>query len=126
MQPRSCSTKTLNSGYVAEELIRFMHNNTKCTRRGKKGKVKNEHVSRKRLHASWVTSLKKKKGKKKIKFDVMHVKMCAGDQASEGGVEGEEGEGASVGVFGSPEYSAERDSLASSSLGMSKLKSKPG
>ena len=53
----------------------------------------------------------------------MQVKMCLRDQASEGGAEGEEGEGASTGVFGSPEYSAERDS---SSLGMSKLKSRPG
>ena len=66
-----------------------------------------------------------KKRKKKIKFDVMQVKMCAGDQASERGVEGEEGEGASAGVFDSPEYLAERDSSAFSSLGMSKLKSRP-
>ena len=67
-----------------------------------------------------------KKRKNKIKFDVMEVKMCAGDQASEGGANGEEGEWASAGVFGSPEYSAERDSSASSSLGMPKLKSRPG
>ena len=103
-----------------------MQSNTKCTSRGKNGKVKNEHLLRKRLHASWVIGPTKKKGKNKIKFDAMQVKMCAGDQASEGGVEGEEGEGASAGVFDSPEYSAERDSSASSSLGMSKLKSRPG
>ena len=52
--------------------------------------------------------------------------MCAGDQALEGGVEGEEGEWASVGVSGSPEYPAEKDSSASSLLGMSRLKSRPG
>ena len=56
----------------------------------------------------------------------MQVNMCAGDQASEEGAEGEEGEGPSVGVFGSPEYSAERHFSASSTLGMSKLKSRPG
>ena len=56
----------------------------------------------------------------------MQVKMCAGDQAFEGGAEGKEGEGASARVFGSLEYSAERDSSASSTLGMSKLNSRPG
>ena len=66
------------------------------------------------------------KKKKEIKIDVRQAKMCAGDQASEGGAEGEEGEWASAGMSGSPEHSAERDSSTSSSLGMSKLKSRPG
>ena len=42
------------------------------------------------------------------------------------GAEGEEGERASSGVAGSPEQSKEKDSTASSSLGISKLRSKPG
>ena len=42
------------------------------------------------------------------------------------GAEDEEGERASAGVFGSPEQSAEKDSSTSSSLGISKLRSKPG
>ena len=42
------------------------------------------------------------------------------------GAEGEEGERTSAGVAGSPEQSAEKDSSASSSLGISKLRSKPG
>ena len=42
------------------------------------------------------------------------------------GAEGEEGERASAGVVGSPEQSAEKESSASSSLGISKLRSKPG
>ena len=42
------------------------------------------------------------------------------------GVEGEEGERASAGAAGSPEQSAEKDSSASLSLGISKLRSKPG
>ena len=54
------------------------------------------------------------------------AKICAGGQTSEEGAEGEEGEWASAGVSGSPEQSAERDSSASSSLGMSKLRSRPG
>ena len=41
------------------------------------------------------------------------------------GAGGEEGERASVGVAGSPEQSVEKDSSASSSLGISKLRSKP-
>ena len=75
---------------------------------------------------SWVPSPTKKNKKKSIKIDVEQAKMCAGDQASDGGAEGEEGEWASAGVPGSPEYSSDRDSSASSSLGMSKLKSRPG
>ena len=42
------------------------------------------------------------------------------------GLEGEEGERASAGVAGSPEQSAEKDSSASLSLGISKLRFKPG
>ena len=65
---------------------------------------------------SWVPSPTKKKN------DDKKAKIYAGSQTSEG-AEGEEGEWASVGVSGSPELSAERDSSASSSLG--KLKSRP-
>ena len=96
----------------------------KCTSRGKSGEVKNEYLLRKRLHASWVPGPTKKK-KTKRNYD-KQLKIHPEDQTSEEGVEGEEGEGASAGVFGSPEYSTERDSSASSSLGMSKLKSKSG
>ena len=72
---------------------------------------------------SWVPSpIQKKKKKNNNK----QTKICAGDQTSEEGAEGEEGEWASTGVSGSPEWSAERDSSASSSLRMSKLKSRPG
>ena len=39
----------------------------------------------------------------KIKIDVRQAKRCAGDQASERGAEGEEGEWALAGVSGSPE-----------------------
>ena len=97
----SSSTQTLNSGYAAKKLIRFMQNNAKCTSRGKNGKVKNEHLLRKRIHTSWVPSPTKKK--REIKIDVRQAKMYAGDQTSEGGAEGEEGEWASAGVFDSPE-----------------------
>ena len=79
-----------------------MQNSAKRTSRGKSAKVKNEHLLRKRLHTSWVPGPTKKK-KKEIKIDVRQAKMCAGDQASEGGAEGEEGEWASAGVSGSPE-----------------------
>ena len=59
--------------------------------------------------------------KKKQKQAKLHKE----DQTSEEGVGGEEGERALAGVFGSPEQSAEKDSSASSSLGISKLRSKP-
>ena len=62
---------------------------------------------------------------KKKKNNNKQAKICAGDQTSKEGVEGKEGEWALAGVSGSPEWSAERDSSASSLLGMSKLKSKP-
>ena len=42
------------------------------------------------------------------------------------GAEGKEGERASAGVADSPEQSTEKDSSASSSLGISKLRSKLG
>ena len=45
---------------------------------------------------------------------------------SEEGAGGEEGERASAGVSSSPEQSVEKDSSASSSLGISKLRSKLG
>ena len=67
----------------------------------------------------------KKNKMKCIKINIMQAKTCTGVQASEG-AEDEEGEWASAGVPGSPELSANRDSSASSSLGMSKLKSRLG
>ena len=66
--------------------------------------VKNEYLLREMLHMSWVPDPTKKKYKKKsIKIDARQAKICAGDQASEGGAEGEMGEWASAGVPGSPE-----------------------
>ena len=47
-------------------------------------------------------------------------------QTKEEGAEGEEGERVSAGVFGFQEQSTEKDSFASSSLGISKSRSKPG
>ena len=80
-----CSTQTLNSGYAAKKLIRFMQNSAKCTSRGEDGEIKNRCSLRKRLHMSWVPSPKKKKANKE-------AKIYAGNQASEEGVEDEEGE----------------------------------
>ena len=59
----------------------------------------------------------------KPKVDKKQAKLYKEAQASGVGlgVEGEEGE-----LAGSPEQSAEKDSSASSSMGMSKLRSKPG
>ena len=37
-QSRSCSTQTLNSGYAARRLIRFIQKSAKCTSRDKSGK----------------------------------------------------------------------------------------
>ena len=65
---------------------------------------------------------KKNKKNKKCK----QAKLHEGDQTLEEGAGGEEGERASAGVPGSPEQSLEKDSSASSSLGISKLRSKPG
>ena len=77
-----------------------MQNSTKCISRDESGKRK--HLLRKRLHTSWVSSsAKNKKINKKI--DVRQAKVCAGDQASKGGAEGEEGERASMAISGSPE-----------------------
>ena len=53
---------------------------------------------------SWVLGPTKNIYKKEsIKVDIRQTKTCTGDQASEGGVDGEEGEWPSVGVPGSPE-----------------------
>ena len=65
----------------------------------------------------------RRKKKKKKEANLYKEVQALG---SEVGAEGEEGERASARVFGSPEQSAEKDSSASSSLGMSKLRSKPG
>ena len=74
------------------------------------------------LYISQVRSPAQKKRKKTNK----QAKIYEGVQTSEKGAEGEEGERASAGVFGSPEQYEEKDSFASSSLGISKLRSKPG
>ena len=67
-------------------------------------------------------NVKKKKNKQTNK----QAKLYEGVQTSKEGAGGEEGKQASAGVFGSPEQSAEKDSSASSSLGISKLRSKLG
>ena len=74
-------------------------------------------------HISRVRSLTTKKRKKK-----QQAKLYKGVQASgtKVGAEGEEGERTLAGVLCSPEQSTEKDSSASSSLGISKLRSKPG
>ena len=95
-------------------------NSVERASRGESGEIKTEYSLRKMLHMSWVPSPQKKKKNNK------QAKICAGDQTSDEGEKGEEGEWASTGVFGSPEQSAERDSSASSSLGMSKLRFRPG
>ena len=46
---------------------------------------------------------KKYMQKKSIKVDIEQAKTCTGDQASEGGADGEERKWASAGVPGSPE-----------------------
>ena len=69
---------------------------------------------------------KKKKKKKRENKKRKQAKLHEGDQTSEEGAGGEEGERASAGVFGSLEQSAEKDSSASSSLGISNLRSKLG
>ena len=72
-------------------------------------------------HISGVRSPTSKKIKKKAKL--YKEVQTSGVRV---GAEGEEGERASAEVVGSPEQSAEKDSSASSSLGISKLRSKPG
>ena len=71
-----------------------------------------------------ITYIRGSKPNKKKK----QAKLYEGVQASnaEVGAEGEEGERTSAGVFGSPEQSTEKDSSVSSSVGISKLRSKPG
>ena len=62
------------------------------------------------------------------KVDKNQAELYKGAQTSGAGLgaEGEEGERASAGAAGSPEQSTENDSSASSSLGISKLRSNPG
>ena len=64
----------------------------------------------------------------KPKVDKKQVELYKEAQTSSAGLgaEGEEGERASAGAAGSSEQSAEKDSFASSSLEISKLRSKPG
>ena len=64
----------------------------------------------------------------KPKVDKKQVELYKEAQTSGTGlgVEGEEWERALVGAASSLEQSAEKDSFASSSLGISKLRSKPG
>ena len=63
---------------------------------------------------------------KKKKKKQQQSKLHKGDQTSEEGTRGEEGEWTSAGLSGSPEQSAEKESSSSSSLGISKLRSKLG
>ena len=76
------------------------------------------------MHSGFEGRQKKKKKKENKKRK--QAKLHEGDQMSEEGVGGEEGERASAGGFGSPEQSVEKDSSTSSSLGISKLRSKLG
>ena len=91
----NCSTQALNSGQADKKSIRFMLNNAKSTSRGESGEIKNEYELKKRLHMFGVPSPTKKNNKKQ-------AKICAGDQTSEEGEEGEELELASAGVSSSP------------------------
>ena len=77
-----------------------MQNTVKNASRGESGERKNEYSLRKKLHMSWVPRPTKKK---KTKNNNKQAKICAGDQTSGEGAEGEEGEWASAGVSGSPE-----------------------
>ena len=86
----------LNSGHAAKKSLRFIQNSAKSTSRGENDEIKNEYSLRKRLCMSGVPSPTKKKRKKQ-------AKVCVEGQTSEGGAEGEEGEWASAGVYGSPE-----------------------
>ena len=93
----NCSTQALDSGHADEKSIRFMQNSVKNTSRGENDEIKNGYSLNRRLHMSWVPSPKKKKKNNKKKS-----KICAGDQTSEEGAEGDEGEWASAGVSSSP------------------------
>ena len=73
-----------------------MQNSAKNTSRGESDEIKNGYSLKIRLHMSWVPSPTKKNNKKQ-------PKICAEDQTSEEGAEGEEGEWASAGVSSSPE-----------------------
>ena len=81
-----------------------MQNCAKSTSRGENGEIKNEYFIKEK--ATYVLGPKpntKKKKKKKKNNNNKQAKICAGDQALEIGAEGEEGNWASAGVFGSPE-----------------------
>ena len=94
----------LNSVHAAKKSIRFMQNSENSTSRGESGEIKNEYSLRKRLHMFGVPSPTKEKQKKKTKKkNNKQAKICAGDQTSKEGAEGEEGEWASAGVSGSSE-----------------------
>ena len=76
-----------------------MQNSAKNTSRGESDEIKKGYSLKRRLHMSWVPSPPKKKKKKNKK----QSKICAGDQTSEEGAEGEEGEWVSAGVSSFPE-----------------------
>ena len=59
----NCSTQALDSGHADEKSIRFMQNNAKNTSRGESDEIKNGYSLKRRLHMTWVPSLKKKKKK---------------------------------------------------------------
>ena len=80
-----------------------------------------EYSLRTTSHVFRVRSQQKLKNKK-----CKQAKLHEGDQTSEEGAGGEEGERASAEVPGSPKQSAEKDSSTSSSLRISKLRSKLG
>ena len=96
LHPISYLTQTLKLGHAAKKLMRIMKNSAECSSKDESDEIKNIH---------------EEKG---------YICLYAEDYTSE------EGEWALVGVSGSPEWSAEKDSSASLSLGRSKLKSKPG
>ena len=75
------------------------------------------------MYSGFEARQNKKKNKKNKKHK--QAKLHEGDQTSKEGAGGEEGERASAGVFSSPEQSEEKDFSASSSLEISKLRSKP-
>ena len=72
---------------------------------------------------SYISGVRSPTTKKKKQAKLYKEVQASGVEV---GAEGEEGERTLAGVFGSPEQSTEKDSSASSSLGISKLRSKPG
>ena len=97
--PLRCLTQSINSDHAAKESIR---NDAMCTGRSESGKIK-KNKNKKRVFmkekATYVLGLNPKKKKNKDK----QAKIHAGDQTSEEGAEGGEGEWASAGLSGSPE-----------------------